>query len=59
MKQILRLHREDILLLLVLLILWKVFSLTAKISPTNPNILMYDRVIIYMALKYIIILIVY
>jgi len=42
-KQILRLHYEGILLLFILFILLKIFSLTAKMSPINPNILMYNR----------------
>ena len=40
-NQILRLHCKGILLL-ILFILLKIFSLTAKLSPLNPNILMYD-----------------
>jgi len=57
MKQILRLHYEDISLLLVLLILWKVFSLTAKISPTNPNVLMYDIELLFTWLLNIIVIV--
>jgi hypothetical protein len=40
-NQIIRLHCKGILLL-ILFILLKIFSLTAKLSPLNPNILMYD-----------------
>jgi len=41
------LHHEDILLLLVLFILWKIFCLAAKMSPTNPNVLVYDRELLF------------
>jgi hypothetical protein len=57
-KQILRLHYEGILLFILFMLL-QIFSLTDKMSPIHPNILMYDTVIIYMVLEYIIILNVY